>query len=360
MSSSDRTRGCLLGGAVGDALGAPVEFISLRQIRDRYGPDGITDLDRSYGRVGAITDDTQMTLFTADGLLRWIAAGQGTPTGDARPHLYRAYLRWLDTQDADVPSHLYGERGWLHRVEALHEPRAPGTTCLDALRSGGMGTRDQPLNHSKGCGGVMRAAPAGLIGADDPFALGCDLAAITHSHPAGYLSAGFLAHLIHEVVAGHTLRDAVAGALRRLGSEAEAKETEAAVGRSLELVESGAPEPETVERIGGGWVGEEALAIAVFCSLVHENDFEAGVRLAVNHSGDTDSTGAITGNILGALLGLPAIPTRWLAHLELREEIDQVANDLAVQYRHEPDWVRRYPPANGGIPDMTSPHDADG
>jgi ADP-ribosyl-[dinitrogen reductase] hydrolase len=83
----------------------------------------------------------QLTLFSADGLLRWIAVGQGTPTGDARPHLYRAYLRWLDTQDADAPSHLYGERGWLHRVEALHEPRAPGTTGLDALRSGGMGPR---------------------------------------------------------------------------------------------------------------------------------------------------------------------------------------------------------------------------
>jgi len=64
---ADRFRGCLLAGAAGDTLGAPVEFMGLASIRDRFGPGGIRGLAPAYGREGgAITDDTQMTLFTAE------------------------------------------------------------------------------------------------------------------------------------------------------------------------------------------------------------------------------------------------------------------------------------------------------
>jgi ADP-ribosylglycohydrolase len=82
-----RIRGCLLGGAVGDALGAPVEFLSLQEIRDKFGPAGIHDYARAYGRRGAIADDTQMTLFTAEGLLRatmrWLDRGN-LPSSECR------------------------------------------------------------------------------------------------------------------------------------------------------------------------------------------------------------------------------------------------------------------------------------
>ncbi|MBK8809431.1 MAG: ADP-ribosylglycohydrolase family protein [Acidobacteria bacterium] len=66
-----------------------------------------------------------------------------------------------------------------------------------------------------------------------------------------------------------------------------------------------------VSVLGGGWVGEEALAISIYCSLVSENDLSGALLLAVNHSGDSDSTGAITGNILGALHGIGAIPVKF-------------------------------------------------
>jgi ADP-ribosylglycohydrolase len=88
--------------------------------------------------------------------------------------------------------------GWLIRVEGLHARRAPGMTCLSALRGGTMGTIERPLNDSKGCGGVMRAAPIGLVARDEQaaFTLGCEAAAITHGHPSGYYSAGCFAAII--------------------------------------------------------------------------------------------------------------------------------------------------------------------
>src|SRR5215510_14114394 len=117
--------GCLLGGAVGDALGAPVEFYGIHRIRGKCGPAGVTDYGEAYGRAGAITDDTQMTLFTAEGLLR---DQQGPPRErDAPTAIWRAYQRWLSTQ--------YGEPvgGWLSSQEFLRHERAPGMTCLSAL-----------------------------------------------------------------------------------------------------------------------------------------------------------------------------------------------------------------------------------
>lgn len=353
---ADRIAGCLLAGAVGDALGAPVEFLSLDDIRRRYGPGGIRDLDVAYGRVGALTDDTQMTVFTADGLLRARVAreeagrgGQVAPgdPADPLPFVHGAYLRWLATQDDDVPADRRADDGWLFALDDLHHRRAPGNTCLSALRSGAIGTRRHRLNDSKGCGGVMRAAPAGLVAADDPFALGCDVAAITHSHPTGFLAAGALALMIDRLIAGASLDDAIGLALHRLAAEPDHEETTAAIRRAVALAPEAPPAPSAgaVERLGGGWIAEEALAIAVHCALAHPTDLEAALILAANHSGDTDSTAAITGNLMGARLGRGAIPERWLGPLELRPEIERLAADLATGYEPSDDWRRRYPPA---------------
>ncbi len=100
---------------------------------------------------------------------------------------------------------------------------------------------------------------------------------------------------------------------------------------------------ETVEKLGEGWVGEEALAIAVYCALVAGDDFDLGIRLAVNHSGDSDSAGTIAGNILGALLGRKTIAERWLRQLELCQAIEQVATDLFLGFEDDDEWWRRYP-----------------
>jgi ADP-ribosylglycohydrolase len=320
--------GCLLGGAVGDALGAPIEFDALATIRCRFGPAGVRDYAPAYGRVGASTDDTQMTLFTAEGLIRAQHDSHGRAIVSAA--VYEAYLRWLETQSGEV-AHTCSKRGWLIEQELLHARRAPGHTCLAALRSGRMGTPKVPLNDSKGCGGVMRIAPAALIGAPDPFELGCDLAAITHGHPTGYLAAGFLAQLLAEIAAGASLQAAVGRAEaileRAPGRWRPAAETLAAVKRATALARTANGTPEEVESLGGGWIAEEAVAIGLFAALVAK-DFEHGVLLAVNHGGDSDSTGSIAGNILGLLYGEAGIPTRWLGQLELNGLIREVAHDL--------------------------------
>jgi ADP-ribosylglycohydrolase len=171
-----RIAGCLLGGAVGDMLGAPIEFISLAEIRERFDAAGLREPTESYGRVGAITDDTQMTLFTAEGILRghnrWMAKGIASPQDTVR----FAYKRWLHTQDVPVPERdRFGEPwpdGWLVGHRALHARRAPGNTCLTALTDERHGSIEEPLNDSKGCGAVMRAAPIGLFPFTDPFRTG--------------------------------------------------------------------------------------------------------------------------------------------------------------------------------------------
>ena len=343
--------GCLLGGAVGDALGAPVEFLNIDEIRARYGSAGITDYDVAFGRRGAITDDTQMTLFTAEGVLRadvrWHHKGICHPASV----IHHAYIRWLHTQGERSRSQFSQDQmdGWLIGVESLHARRAPGNTCLSALRGATMGTVDRPLNDSKGCGGVMRVAPIGLATRDEEaaFALGCEAAAITHGHPSGYYSAGCFAAVIQNLTEGRTLPNAIERTLGILDNSKNTghEECSAAIRQAVALWHDAdvAPSPETIGRMGGGWVGEEALAIVLYCALSAQDDFARGVLLAVNHSGDSDSTGAITGNLLGLMLGIDAIPARWLDELEIREDIDALANDLCTGFDESDAWRNRYP-----------------
>jgi ADP-ribosyl-[dinitrogen reductase] hydrolase len=336
-----RYSGCLLGGAVGDALGLPVEFLSIGEIRQQFGTEGIKDFAETLGGAGFISDDTQMTLFTAEGLI--IALREARQTGavlNPEKSVYRAYLRWLSTQGATVQG-LAGE-GWLLAVPELHHRRAPGSTCLSALESGRMGTVGSPINDGKGCGGVMRMAPVGLycaamrnmgdasMNAARAFEIGCDCAAITHGHPLGYLPAGFLAAVIFHLVSGKSLEESISATLGVLAerSERERCPLAAQVNHALRLKRNKKPCPETVERFGGGWVGDEALSISLYCALAAEGDFARGVLLAVNHSGDSDSSGSITGNILGSLLGKGGIPELWLEGVELGKVIEETALKL--------------------------------
>ena len=103
------------------------------------------------------------------------------------------------------------------------------------------------------------------------------------------------------------------------------------------------PGPETVTRLGEGWVAEEALAIGAYCALV-ATDFASGIVLAVNHDGDSDSTGSICGNLLGAAWGASAIPVDFLEPLKGRSVIEQVADDLFDTFvNHVPLSYERYP-----------------
>jgi ADP-ribosylglycohydrolase len=353
-----RFRGCLLGGAVGDALGAPVEFLSRDAILDRFGPDGISTFAPAYGRLGAVTDDTQMSLFTAEGLIRsWVRGtlkGITTEVGVTS----RAYLRWLKTQSERPRHHIDRwdeEPGWLFQQRDLHHRRAPGNTCLSALRDMQFLGDSPARNNSKGCGAVMRMAPAGLfvasivrrVDADAAFELGSDLSAITHGHPTGALAGGAFAVLILELARGTTLSEALVTATSSLAERPHHEETLRALESARLLADQDVDHPSAILQLGQGWVAEEALAISVYCALV-ANDFKHGVMLAVNHAGDSDSTGSITGNLLGATHGVDVIPAEWLHELELRDVIEEMADDLC----DFPTWeISDYDSEEGGLTD---------
>lgn len=342
-----RVRGCLLGGAIGDALGGPVEFDPLAKILADH-PDGV----RSFVSggpgwpPGTITDDTQMTLFTAEGMIR---AGVRTDRGlgFTLSVLHNAYDRWLDTQLLNGPK--ADGNGWLQAEEWLYARRAPGNTCLGALTEARRNRQigQQAVNDSKGCGGVMRVAPIGLLppGQANPrwtFDAAAEAAGFTHGHPTGKLASGALAVLIRALVEGAALTTAVDWTLGLLAEYPGHEETSRAIIAARE-----AP-AQAIEQLGGGWVAEEALAIGLYAALAHPGPDEVldALALAVTHSGDSDSTGAICGNILGALHGEPALPAGLAASVEGRATICQLADDLVLEFtapQHTPEWVQRYP-----------------
>lgn len=355
MDQRERTascvKGCLLGGAVGDALGAPVACLSLADMRRRFGPGGISDYVEAYGRVGAIT---QLTLFTAEGLVR--AYVRARLKGICHPPsvVQHAYLRWLVTQGvrprAEVASGDDWPDGWLIADGRLWARRAPANTCLTTLAAAvKLGERAQ--NDSTGCGAIMRVAPVGLLvgpgNADSgwpAFDLGVETALLTHGHPSGYLAAGYFAEVIAQLVAGRSLRTAIDTARTPLEVYHYADEVLLALDRAVRLAEHGGePTPAKVESLGVGRLAEESVAIAVYTALMAES-FEHGVRFAVNHSGDSDSTASLTGHLLGTSLGHEVIPARWLADLELRDVTERMADDLVAvrneTFDAEKEWSR--------------------
>ncbi|GAA2330417.1 hypothetical protein GCM10009854_01510 [Saccharopolyspora halophila] len=370
-SLTERVLGSFLGGGLGDAYGSDLEFVTAEQITERFGPQGPRGLREAYGVHGAITDDTQMTLFTAEGLIRASVAARNGVAADPIRQVQLAYQRWLHTQGVEWQAAAGPFRdefpepdGWLVEVPGLFKTRAPGKTIFRALARFGeghpVGSLTEKINDSKGCGGVMRAAPAALYSADpaEAFELAARTAAITHSHPAGYHSAGALAVIVQQALLGRNLDDAVWLALQVLETWENSGETTAMIKAAARLAEEGVPTPQRLaEVLGGGWVGEQALGIAVCAALVGGKDTELALRVAVHHDGDSDSTGAVCGNIIGALHGVGALPLDWLAELELRDVIEQMALDCVAEFGRggfqpghaaidppsDADWAERYP-----------------
>ncbi len=361
MRTLDTFRGCLIGGAVGDALGYPVEFMKSRRIIREYGKTGITEYDL-YNGTALISDDTQMTMFTATGLL------YGTTRGMLRGIMgpYQEYIRshykdWYRTQTEHFPLPNERRYSWLVNVPELFHRRAPGNTCMAALAGQADGSIGNPINQSKGCGGVMRVAPIGLYLAGKRYSveqsdtIGAEAAAITHGHELGWLPAAALVHVIrhlaeHETGSVHEAVQDMCSVLPHVFPDAQKMdEFLSLIRKAVTLAETDISDLSGIDRIGSGWAGDEALAISIYCALKHPFSFEDAVVASVNHSGDSDSTGAITGNIMGAALGLSSIPQKYLTNLELRNVISELADDLYndcqmseyEEYR-DPIWLAKY------------------
>ena len=316
----ERVVGCLLGGAVGDGFGYAVEFDRLAAIRVRFGADGLREPVLRSGRL-VVSDDTQMTLFTLEGLA---AALRDDPTADVEAvvtRVRRAYLDWLVTQDASVASLYPPSGGRLVEEPLLHAARAPGSTCLSALRAGGDGSERRPINQSKGCGGVMRVAPLGFVPARyDTGAcarLGLRAAALTHGHPSGYHAAALMSACVRELVAGIDLPAALDVAAAAIAGHRDTRETLEAVAHARSLAASAqADHTAAMARLGEGWVAEEALAIGVYAALVGA-DFPEVLAIAANHDGDSDSTASIAGQLYGAWRGVATLPHAWVTSLDV-------------------------------------------
>jgi ADP-ribosylglycohydrolase len=247
-----------------------------------------------------------------------------------------AYLRWLLTQGvAPVARELQiGKDGWLWKEKTLHSRRAPGNTCISSLKGMTQFTADRANNNSKGAGAIMRVAPVACFArsgddaaAESVFRLGKEASWITHGHPSGYLSAAAFAVIVHALLWGHPMETGIQRARTLLSHEDDSAETLAAVEMALVCVDQRMDPKTALPMIGEAWIGEEALGVAIYCSLM-TNDFATGVRMSVNHDGDSDTTGLLVGQLLGAIHGEAAIPAHWLRDLEAQEIIRRISDDL--------------------------------
>jgi len=364
-SLKDRIRGSLMAGAAGDALGYAVEFKSLYSIHSKYGYRGITQFELNDDGKAIISDDTQMTLFTANGLLSGITAGC-TNYGQhiTFPHILGGYIDWYYTQitnnkhrellDYDFPSHT-----WLRNLPAMWHRRAPGTTCLTACDA--ITSHLIVDNNSKGCGGIMRVAPIGLLAAaykirngrkypDSKIVKnGAYSASITHKHPLGYLPAALMALFIERVtlLSQKEVKDSITDIVKEClditlndndNQYVEEKEyLRRLTMEAIRLAQCDMSDTDAIRQLGEGWTGEEAWAISLYCVMKHFDSVSDAIIAAVNHDGDSDSTGAITGNIMGAIYGYEVVKSQNIfcpegkeleQTLELSDIILALADDL--------------------------------
>ena len=361
---TDSIRGCLMAGATGDALGYEVEFMSRRAILSRFGEQGITKFTLDNKGKALISDDTQMTLFTANGMLMGLTRGYMRGIG-GRPEEYvdGAYLDWYYTQTGRKKEILINDfhYTWLRDLPEMAQCRAPGNTCLQACES--IFRREHVHNNSKGCGGIMRVAPMALLDAGyasrdkNTYSLvelaeaGGKIAECTHKHPLAFLPASLLTILLYKVVpmAVKQVQEDIDRIINETLDmldliyidkyESEKQYLRDLSEKAIRLAHSDISDADAIRELGEGWVAEETWAIALYSAVRHIDSVEDAIIASVNHDGDSDSTGSVCGNIMGAIYGYEHIKERNIFcpegklledTLELSEIILALANDLST------------------------------
>lgn len=376
----DCIRGSLMGGAAGDALGYPVEFMNRSMILQRYGEHGITqfDIDKHTNKA-LVSDDTQMTLFTANGMLMGITRGCMRGIGGL-PENYvdGAYLDWYYTQTGNKREILIDDfhYTWLRDLPELAHRRAPGTTCMSACEA--LYNHAHPQNNSKGCGGIMRVAPMGLFDAAHNIystirlaEAGAQIAKVTHLHPLGYLPAALMTLFISRIVplskdevktsVVNIVNDCLDIMMKMEVPNDDKEYLKNLTLTAVHLAQSDTSDADAIRQLGEGWTAEEAWAISLYCAIRHINNMRVAIIAAVNHDGDSDSTGAITGNIMGAIYGYEAIKSERMfcpdgkefeETIELANIILALADDLytgcviseydPIETPEKKQWYKRY------------------
>ena len=259
----DQLAGCLLGGALGDALGYPVEFEKVSQMSQDH------DFDKIVGKL-IVSDDTQMTLFTANALLL---------DGNLRINTWNCYQDWLETQFKQGKSELsHRPISWLMEYPEMYASREPGRTCLMTLMRGILGDLNESINQSKGCGALMRVAPLAFIDREDPYSVAIENSALTHGHQMSHIASAVLVGLLRYISEGETLCDSVSlmrqDIKRIFMGSLEVKVFDDLLQQAILASEKDFDDMEIISRLGEGWVAEETLAIALYCSLKYSNDLK--------------------------------------------------------------------------------------
>jgi ADP-ribosylglycohydrolase len=306
-SERERAQALLLGVALGDALGWPVEFMDRPAILVKYGRPGIL----APPDPALCTDETQMTSAVAEAL---VEAGH-RDLDVLMGAMARAFIGWK--RDPSTPS------------------RAPGATSMRGVNALERGApwREAGVKDSKGCGSCMRVSPVGFFYQDDPGRLQNIARAqgvLTHRHPTADAACIAGAYLVKLALDGVDPAEYPQRVLKfGYGISAE---FDAAIGRVTHVL-SWPDEEAALNHIGptrgGGWVAEEAIAMALYCVMRHPVDFVGAVRLAANITGDSDGVASIAGGLVAARLGCGALPNEWLDRLENRDYLVDLANRLA-------------------------------
>jgi ADP-ribosylglycohydrolase len=366
--------GCLLGGAVGDALGASVENLTLSEIRGRYGRRGFRGKVAEYSNqptefTGRTSEESQLALLVVEAMIRSSVRARDHGTGAPTIAILQSLcIEWLRSQVDSVPDQDYPPHSGLLDLPAFAERRGASQTVLNALRAAAergeprrpLGTTTAPINDSKGSACAVRVASCGFL--PNPaasFELACEAAALTHGHPSGWLAAGTFAAIVSGLWTGQDLGSAVDRARTELTRHEHHHEVSEALAQAVRLSGRGEPSAEQVESLGGGWTAPEALAMAIYTALAAESAggtpkqiVERGLCAAVNHSGDSDATGAMCGNLLGARYGYQGIPEAWAGKCEIAGPVWELAHDFSIEFGPHPPsdssgyvdygWMARY------------------
>jgi ADP-ribosyl-[dinitrogen reductase] hydrolase len=326
----------LIGGALGDAFGYPVAFDSLEAIRKRHGAAGLREPEFRLDRL-LVSDETQLTLFTLEGMTRAMQSPNQSEH-DLLAQIRLSYLDWLESQGLGSGDGNHATRLLKHAV--LHAQRTPCKTCIQALRAGGGGSPERPINDSRESGGIMRVAPVALMpemNMERAFRVGARAAALTHGHPASYLPAGILAAAVYGLLEGKPLQTAMIHA----GDQARAMPNHDQTLKNLRDAIDASIMPYTGNLPGNlGKDRDSGAALAIgFYAASRSQDFREVMALAANHDGDSDAAASVAGQLFGALHGIESLPHSWVRCLDVLDALCDLT-DWAL-----PLWRRAAMPA---------------
>jgi ADP-ribosylglycohydrolase len=304
MGELEKAKGIMFGLAIGDALGYPTEFMSLREIKAKYGPQGISDLPEP----ALFSDDTQMTVAITEALVE---------AGDQD----------LETLMASVRKHFIA---WLHAPE---NDRAPGRTCLQGVGNleKGLHWSQSGIAESKGCGSAMRAATIGYYYQNDPERLrevAHATGICTHGHPTADAACMATAYLVKLILDGESPEVLIDRTLHFTAGLSD--EFERAIFRVRQCLPLG-DEEKALSSLGEGWVAEEAVALALYCFLRYPDNYRAAVLRGANTNGDSDTVACIAGALAGARVGSKGIPSGWIQRIEKSRTLGALATRIAVR-----------------------------